>query len=127
MSVLQQFEKQQYLNVETFRKNGAGVKTPVWFVRDEERLLIWTETTSGKAKRMKNNPRVKIVPSKGDGTPVGEWVAATVRLDDSAAALKQIQALMSKKYGWMFAVFGLLGRLRRSQYTSIQVEVSQSV
>lgn len=26
------FERRHYLNIETFRKNGQGVKTPLWFV-----------------------------------------------------------------------------------------------
>ncbi len=34
MSLNTTFDHQQYLNLETFRKNGAGVKTPVWFVED---------------------------------------------------------------------------------------------
>jgi PPOX class probable F420-dependent enzyme len=123
MTGIKQFEKQQYLNIETFRKNGNGVKTPVWFVQDHEELFVWTESSSGKAKRMKNNGHVKIVPSKPDGTPVGEWVAATARVDDSDQAMKHVRALMGKKYGLMFDMFGLLGKLRRSKYTSIQLKI----
>jgi PPOX class probable F420-dependent enzyme len=123
MSALQQFEKQQYLNVETFRKNGNGVKTPVWFAQDGEKLLIWTAFTSGKARRMRNNAQVKIVPSKADGTPLGEWVEATARVDDSDLALKHVRTLMREKYGLVFTIFGLLGKLGSTKYTSIQVEV----
>ncbi|HAE59309.1 MAG TPA: PPOX class F420-dependent oxidoreductase, partial [Anaerolineae bacterium] len=47
------FQNQQYLSIETFRKNGQGVKTPVWFVQDGEVLYIWTQTDSGKAKRVR--------------------------------------------------------------------------
>lgn len=124
MSALGQFEKQQYLNVETFRKNGNGVKTPVWFVQDAETLIIWTETTSGKARRIRNNTAVRVVPSKADGTPVGEWVPAAAQVDDSAPVLEQLKTLMSKKYGFMFAVFGLMGKLRRSEYTAIQLRIA---
>lgn len=42
MTLLQQFENQQFLNLETFRKNGIGVKTPVWFVQDGETLYVRT-------------------------------------------------------------------------------------
>jgi len=28
------FDNHQYLNIETFRKSGVGVQTPVWFVRE---------------------------------------------------------------------------------------------
>ena len=46
-NALKQFEKQQFLNIETFRKNRQGVKTPVWFAQDGDRLhtldrnLLW--------------------------------------------------------------------------------------
>ena len=70
MSTLKQFEYQQYLNIETFRKNGQGVKTPVWFAQEEGGLYIWTETTSGKARRVRATPRVMIAPSRADGTVV---------------------------------------------------------
>ncbi len=123
MTALNQFEKQQYLNVETFRKNGNGVKTPVWFVQDGERLFLWTEAASGKARRIRNNARVRIAPSKADGTPVGEWVSASAQVDDSSPALDQLKKLMGKKYGVAFSMFGFFGRLRKSKYTAIQIQV----
>ena len=122
MSGLTQFEKQQYLNIETFRKNGNGIKTPVWFVQDVDKLYIWTESTSGKAKRIRNNERVKIAPSKVDGTPVGEWLAAKAAIDDSDAAIQHLKGLMSKKYGLAFALFAFFGKLQHSKHASIRVE-----
>jgi PPOX class probable F420-dependent enzyme len=123
MAALKSFEGQQYLNIETFRKNGTGVKTPVWFAQDGEALLIWTEASSGKAKRIRSIEKVNIAPSKGDGTPIGDWVAATARADDYAGALEHVKGLMQKKYGWMFSAFSLMGRLRKNKYTAIRVEV----
>lgn len=123
MAGLQQFEKQQYLNIETFRKNGSGIKTPVWFVQDGDRLLVWTETSSGKAKRVRNNPQVKVVPSTGNGTPLGEWVPASAAADSSDAVLAHIKGLMQKKYGLAFSMFALLGKLRRSKYTCIRLQL----
>jgi PPOX class probable F420-dependent enzyme len=121
MSALKQFEKQQYLNLETFRKNGQGVKTPVWFAQDGEKLFVWTESTSGKAKRVRNNGKVNIVPSRGDGAPLGNWIPASASYDDSPAAQQHVRALMAKKYGLMFHLFGLLGKLRKAQNTTLQV------
>jgi uncharacterized protein len=123
MSALKQFEKQQYLNIETFRKNGNGVKTPVWFVQDGERLFIWAESASGKAKRVRNNCKVKIAPSRGDGVALGDWIPSSARCDDSPDALKSIRELMIKKYGLMFHLFGLLGKLRNAHYTTLKIEL----
>jgi PPOX class probable F420-dependent enzyme len=121
---IKQFEKQDYLNIETFRKNGMGVKTPVWFVLEGEMLYVWTETGSGKAKRICNNPNININPSKGDGTPLGEWMAASAIIDGSPEALGYIKKLFAQKYGLVFSLFGLLGKIRRAKYISVKIQVT---
>ncbi len=122
---LEQFQKQSYLNIETFRKSGQGVKTPVWFTQDEDSFYVWTQTDSGKAKRIRNNGTVNIAPSTGDGKPLSEWILARAQADDSPAAVQHVKKLMSKKYGIMFHIFGLLGRLRvrsGARYTAIRIQ-----
>jgi PPOX class probable F420-dependent enzyme len=120
---LKQFEKQNYLNIETFRKSGQAVKTPVWFVEDGDALYVWTQAGSGKAKRIRNNGTVNIAPSTGSGEPVGEWLPARAQADESPDAIKQVEKLMKKKYGIMFHVFGFLGRLRGgAKYTAIKIQ-----
>ena len=119
------FQSQQYLSLETFRKNGQGVKTPVWFVQDGEVLYIWTQSDSGKAKRVRNVSRVNIAPSRGDGAPLGDWVPASASRDDSSDAVKHVRGLMIKKYGLAFHLFATLGKLRKAQYTSIKVELTR--
>ena len=122
---LKAFEKQQYLSIETFRKNGQGVKTPVWFVQDGEVLYIWTQTDSGKAKRVRNVSKVNIAPSRGDGAPLADFVPASANRDDSPDAVKHVRGLMIKKYGLVFHLFATLGKLRKAQYTTIKVELGQ--
>jgi PPOX class probable F420-dependent enzyme len=63
---LKQFTKQSYLNLETFRKNGEGVRTPVWFWEDGGVLYVRTEDGSGKVKRARRNPQVRVTPCKMD-------------------------------------------------------------
>ena len=48
----------------TFRKNGQGVTTPVWFSLKEGKLLLCTWEKFWKVKRMKNNPNVEFAPAK---------------------------------------------------------------
>jgi PPOX class probable F420-dependent enzyme len=122
---LKQFEKQQYIALETFRKNGKGVKTPVWFVQDGETLLVWTEAGSGKAKRIRNDSTVRVAPSTGSGEPVGEWLPARAQADECPDTIHHVEKLMKKKYGFIFSVFGFLGRLRLrngSKYTAIKIQ-----
>ena len=40
-SALSQFANEKYLNLETYRKNGTPVLTPVWFA-DENGILTFT-------------------------------------------------------------------------------------
>lgn len=115
------FQNQQYLNLETFRKNGQGVKTPVWFVQDGDVLYIWTQTDSGKAKRVRNVGRVTIAPSRGDGAPLGDWVPASASRDDTPETVEHVRKLMSKKYGFLFHAFALMGKLRKAAYTTLKI------
>ena len=58
---LAQFSNQKYVNLETYRKNGQSVQTPVWFVIDNVQIYIRTYGNSGKINRAKKNPRVRII------------------------------------------------------------------
>jgi PPOX class probable F420-dependent enzyme len=120
---LKQFEKQNYLNIETFRKSGQAIKTPVWFVQDGNALFVWTQADSGKAKRIRNNGSVNIAPSTGSGEPLGEWLPAHAQADTSPEAIQHVEKLMKKKYGLMFHIFGFLGKMRGgAKYTSIKIQ-----
>jgi PPOX class probable F420-dependent enzyme len=109
---LNQFKDQEFLSLETFRKNGIGVRTPVWFAQEGDTLHIWTVGDSGKIKRIRNNPQVNIAPCKRFGKVTGKWMAAQASVDDSVAAVRHVEVLLSQKLGFQFAVFRLMDRLR---------------
>ena len=59
---------EKYIRVTTFKKDGTEVSTPTWVVAlDEGKVGFYTSSTSGKAKRLKNNPKVVVQPSDGRG------------------------------------------------------------
>ncbi|MBT3314469.1 MAG: PPOX class F420-dependent oxidoreductase [Anaerolineae bacterium] len=118
-----QFKDQKYLNLETFRKSGIGVKTPVWFVEENDAFYVWTEANSWKAKRIRNNSDVKIVPSTASGEPTGEWVDAQAIADASPEALTRLTQIMKKKYGLAFAGFQMMGKLRKASYTQLKIQI----
>ena len=123
-SPLQQFQNQAFLNLETFRKNGTGVKTPVWFVQDGELLYVRTVADSWKVKRVRNNPQVNVVPCKAQGEPVGEWVPAQARRVEDAARETEINQLLNKKYGAQKRMFDMMGKLRRDQMGVLEIQVT---
>ena len=125
--IFKSFEKQHYLNLETFRKNGQGVKTPVWFAQEGEFLYVWTQRGTGKAKRVRNNGTVNIAPCTASGGLLGEWVPAYATADETPAAVKHVEALMIKKYRLMFYFFGFIARMRGgSAYTAIRIQAQQA-
>jgi len=98
--------KESYINLETMRKNGAVVRTPVWFVEKEGALYVITEPGSGKVKRLRRDPHLKIAPCKFNGEVTGEWLSAEARFLDPAT-YAEINPQFQKKYGIMKFLFEL--------------------
>ncbi len=113
------FAKHSYLNIESFRKDGRAVRTPVWFAAEGDSLYVWTQADSGKAKRIRRSGQIRIAPCRADGSLLGEWIEAQARADASPEALQHVQTLLRRKYGLAFLFFRLLGRGRR--YTALEI------
>lgn len=123
MESLDQFSKQKYLNIETFRRNGESMKTPVWFVQDGEILYVQTVANSGKVKRVRNNGQVNITPCKMDGTPTGAWVPAEAREIIAAETSLKVNRLLEKKYGLMKKLFALQAARQSRQDTILEIKL----
>lgn len=52
-----------YIALETFRKSGEGVVTPVWVTTEGDKPYVWTVDDSGKVKRIRNNGCVRVAVS----------------------------------------------------------------
>jgi uncharacterized protein len=97
---LSQFMGRKYLRLETYRGNGEPVSTPVWFVTDDSLVYVLTDGQSGKAKRIRRNPRVRIVATTSRGKPDGEWIEGKASITESPE-LGRIKRIMDAKYGVM--------------------------
>lgn len=80
MALPREISQQRYISLVTFRKSGTPVPTPVWFGEKNDKLYVMTRTISGKYKRIRNNPKVKIAPCTIRGKVTGPEFAATVRI-----------------------------------------------
>ncbi|CDI06036.1 PPOX class F420-dependent oxidoreductase [Candidatus Nitrosotenuis uzonensis] len=96
----------KYINLETYKKNGQAVRTPVWFVVFDEQIFVMTTKNTGKVKRIRNNQDVKIMPCSMRGEPKGEWVTAKARFANESETQKAIQ-LRHKKYGFRAKLVGM--------------------
>ncbi len=92
----------KYVNVETFRKNGQGVRTPVWFAGEPEngapeKLYVYSTADSGKAKRLRNNGRARVAPCDVRGKLLGDWAEARAEIVSGEEA-EHGMLLLNKKY-----------------------------
>jgi uncharacterized protein len=116
------FANQKYLNMETYRKTGKPVATPVWFAEENGTLYIYSLANAGKVKRIRNNPQVRIVPCDVRGNPKGEWVEVKARiLDERGAALGH--RLLNQKYRWMKRIGDAFSQLRQRRRVVIAMDL----
>ena len=97
---------EKYINLETYRKNGKGVRTPVWFVETDDDggiLYVRTSDDTGKYKRIRNNPSVQIAPCDMRGGVKGKWVKGEARMASEDEKLKAFK-MLEKKYGMIYKV-----------------------
>lgn len=125
-----QFAKAKYLSLETFRKTGVGVRTPVWFVEEptppsstgRTTFYVYTLPDSGKVKRIRNNPKVRIAPCNMRGDLRGAWVDARARICSGEEAAKG-QSLLIEKYGLAKRIGDFFSRLRGRTQVVLAVEI----
>jgi len=119
---LAQFLEQQYVNLETYRRNGQGVRTPLWFIEDRGVLYMRTPAASAKVKRIRNNSRVRVVPSDVRGNPIGEWIDGEAHLIPAEEA-EWVNQLVKRKYGLFKRLIDLRSRLKGTRYVVIAVHL----
>ena len=130
-----QFTNAKYLNLETFRKTGVGVRTPVWFAQDpgtpssaevsptaRSVFYVYSAPDSGKVKRIRNNPRVRVAPCNFRGDLRGAWVDAHARICEGAE-VEHGQELLRRKYGWMKITGDFFSRLRGRGQTVLAIHI----
>ncbi len=125
MNPLKAFTNQQYMNVETYRKSGEGVRTPVWFVEFNGELCFTTEATSAKVKRIRRNASVKVAPCKVNGDMLGDWYPGIARFT-STEERPAIENIYSRKYGFQKFVFELFGRLRGKERVFMAIKLENT-
>jgi len=102
------FAGEKYINLETYRKSGSGVRTPVWFVEsdgdDDNNNIIYIRTSddTGKYKRIRNNPSVQMAPCDMRGSIKGKWVKGQAKIANEEEERLKAFKMLEKKYGIMY-------------------------
>ena len=115
------FRQNKYLNLESFRKNGQGVRTPVWFAGDPisgtpQKLYVYSEVDSGKAKRIRRDSQVRIAACDMRGKLLSDWIEARAEIVADEEAGRGMRLLNGKYTPWkqlldFFSKFKRRGRV----------------
>jgi hypothetical protein len=101
----------KYISLETYRRSGVGVRTPVWFAEANGVLYVYSLADAGKVKRIRTTPRVRVAPCGLRGNLKGDWLEAEARVVDGEEE-KRGHALLNQKY-WPWKSMGdFFSRLR---------------
>jgi len=119
---LAQFGVQKYISLETFKKNGQGVKTPVWFVLHNDALYAYTQADSWKVKRIRNHARVRVAACSVRGDVKGPWLDATASIVEGDERLAA-DRLLDRKY-FLKVIFNFLSRINRHKRAMIKIEAT---
>jgi PPOX class probable F420-dependent enzyme len=111
---LSQFAGKKHISLETYRKTGDPARTPVWFVEENGELFVRTDSDTGKIKRIRNNPRVRIATCNMRGTVKGTWIDAEARMIEPESS-EHIFSLLRKKYGMPYRLMRFAERFSRSK------------
>ena len=120
----QQFQNQDFINVETFYESGKGVKTPVWFAQEGDILWVRTAAGSYKVQRVNATGRVNVAPCDRAGKVLGAWVPGQGAEMTDAAADKRVNDLLNKKYGLQKKLFDVMGRMRGDKSTILRLDIA---
>lgn len=109
--------QERYVSLATFRRDGREVRTPVWIAEDpgkgpkDKLLFVYTNTTSGKVKRVRTTKRVRLAACDFRGKVHGEWVDGEARLVEDPKGMEHAFSVLTQKYGWQMRAGLLFSRL----------------
>ena len=103
----------RYLSVTSFKRDGTGVATPLWFVSDGGRLFALTDLRSAKVRRIRHNPQVLVAPCRANGKLRGEPLPARVEVLTAVPELERVQQLLIERYRVTYRLVMLVYRLGR--------------
>ena len=117
-----QFLNEKYISIETYRKNGEPVRSPVWFVVRDTKIYCRTDLNSGKVKRAKNNSHVRMAPCDIRGHPKGIWIDGELRIVYTSES-EEANYLLNRKYGLQGRLVRTFNKLRKTRPIVICIQI----
>ncbi len=96
------FANVQYINLETFKKDGSKVTTPVWVAQQNNSLVVTTGNNAGKVKRIRNNGKAIIYTTNQSGSKkLSEELEVKGSILSDEDLKTEAVTILKKKYGMM--------------------------
>jgi PPOX class probable F420-dependent enzyme len=112
-----------YVNLETYNKIGEPRLTPVVIIKSDGTLYFRTGPRMAKVKRIRKNPRVRIVPSEPNGKPKGTWMEGEAKVVEDEER-EHALALFRKENGTVGDLLRRVGyRVFRGQPLSTVISI----
>lgn len=117
-----------FILLTTYRRTGVAVSTPVWVVRDGDRLLVTTGVTAGKVKRVAHTARVELVACDRGGavTEGAPAVSAMAVVDSSPQTRTTLDAALLAKYGETYVSIKAAQRDRGTENASTALVITRA-
>ena len=106
----------------TFRRDGQPVPTPVWFGIEGGRMYVRSEDDSGKVKRVRANPHVRVAPCNNRGRPHGPAAEARARLLETPEDRERAERAIQANFGLGRRVFERSGETLGVASTYLEIE-----
>jgi PPOX class probable F420-dependent enzyme len=120
------FTGEKVISLETYRRNGEPVRTPVWFLEENGMLYVHTDDGTGKVKRIRRSPKVRVAPSHFRGKPKSEYIDAQAELETGAEFVEKYYSKIYKKYGLAATLTKFVQRFSRSKANDIIIVIRPS-
>ncbi len=122
--MLMSLANERYINLESFKKDGNGVKTPVWCAPLNGKIVVFTEGESFKVKRNRRNPKVRVAKCDVRGKVLGPWSDGTCAIVESKEHQQQAYAALRAKYGLQMKVLDFFSGLAGKKDKRAVLEIS---
>ena len=111
-----QLSKAKFISLETYKRNGEAVRTPVWFVEENSLIYFHSPAKSWKVKRLRRNPVVRLAPCARFGRIEGDWLKGKATWIDGEDG-KRIVKLVNSKQGLDGRIFGFFEKKNRVAFS----------
>jgi len=118
MALANQLSRAKYISLETYKRNGQAVRTPVWFVKENDLIYFHSPAKSWKVKRLQRNPVIRLAPCTRSGKIEGDWLKGkATQIDGEEDAERIVKLVNSSQKHPLDRIFGFFERKNRVAFS----------